>query len=395
MSEIIEKKDLIIKTNSVIKKNISKIKNKLVLIKENCLLDEEENYDNIYSKINIYFTSILNKIRVKYIEALDKYRQKIKQYEKDIIELIMEKIVLNIENNFLKENIKLLKKNEKDDNIDFFNNIKGKQKYQSQENINQFNYNSNNYLIKNNNQTPNKSRNRINDIYTKEKSFNLNKKNKYYNTYINELEKNIKKHRNAQSLLNIRKIRKEMDLIINKNGKVNNKIYNYDNFNIINEQITQNFFLKENSHTKCIKNDNNISKNFINNTSINIFNTSHSLKKLKTKNDKNTNNKRINTNILSLKSIYNNILNKKKVYNNTRLIKNKNKIKNNISSKQIENNYYNNKNYLSNIGKRSNSISKTEYNENKSQYKTKEDKNAGSIPKNKSLNQIKTIKRYK
>ena len=107
MSEIIEKKDLIIKTNSVIKKNISKIKNKLVLIKENCLLDEEENYDNIYSKINIYFTSILNKIRVKYIEALDKYRQKIKQYEKDIIELIMEKIVLNIENNFLKENIKL------------------------------------------------------------------------------------------------------------------------------------------------------------------------------------------------------------------------------------------------------------------------------------------------
>ena len=65
MSDIEEKKDLIIRTNEVIKKNIIKIKDKLFSIKNNFLLDEEENSDNINCKINIYFSSILNKIRIK------------------------------------------------------------------------------------------------------------------------------------------------------------------------------------------------------------------------------------------------------------------------------------------------------------------------------------------
>ena len=102
MSDNEEKKDIIIRTNEVIKKNIIKIKDKLSSIKNNILLDEEENSDNIYCKINIYFSSILNKIRIKYLEALNKYRNKIKQYEKDILQLMMENMILKIENNFFK-----------------------------------------------------------------------------------------------------------------------------------------------------------------------------------------------------------------------------------------------------------------------------------------------------
>jgi hypothetical protein len=89
MSDMNEKKDLIIRTNEAIKKSIIKIKDKLSLIKNNYMLDEEENSDNIYCKINIYFSSILNKIRIKYLESLNKYRNKLKQYEKDILQLMM------------------------------------------------------------------------------------------------------------------------------------------------------------------------------------------------------------------------------------------------------------------------------------------------------------------
>ena len=54
MSDMNEKKDLIIRTNEAIKKSIIKIKDKLSLIKNNYMLEEEENSDNIYCKINIY-----------------------------------------------------------------------------------------------------------------------------------------------------------------------------------------------------------------------------------------------------------------------------------------------------------------------------------------------------
>ena len=397
------KNDVVIKTNEAIKKNISKIKNKLILIKENFILNEQENFDNIHCKINIYFTSLLNKIKIKYIEALNYYRNKIKQYERDILELMMDNMLLNIEINFLKEKKSLIcDGNEKKEKNEYIicnlKKIKGKQKYQSQENINKFKGNNivDNF-IKINNQNPNKSRNNNNNINinSKEKkgksyNYNFNKINNHYNTYINELEENITKHRNAQSHLNIRKIKDEMDSIINKTNSIYN---NNDNINIINEQITQNFFLKENLNNKYNKySNNNISKNFINNTSINIFNTSNSVKKIKAKNNKIGKNN--NKNILSLKTLYNNILTKKKVYNNTKLIKDK--IKNLSRNK---NNFLLSNNYSSNIGNSSINIYKTEYNENNIKYKKGDNKNKNmnlninNILRNKSLSQIKLNKR--
>ena len=411
MSDMNEKKDLIIRTNEAIKKSIIKIKDKLSLIKNNYMLDEEENSDNIYCKINIYFSSILNKIRIKYLESLNKYRNKLKQYEKDILQLMMENMLLKIENNFYKQKNnkynnnnfikkeKTKEKNNKKDIIYNFKKTKGKQLiYQSQDNFNfnKLNYNSADYLIKiNNNNTPTRSRNNY---------ISNTKKNKFYNTYLNinkskekpnieELKKNIKKHRNTQSHYNIKEMKNEIDLIINKNKNNNNIFNNKDNINIINEQITQNFFLKDNYKN----NNNSISKNIINNTSINIFNTSKEIcsrKKSKIKNNKN------NKNILSLKNIYNNLQTKKKAYNNTKLIKNNNinkyytKINNNrnkLLSRNKSNPFLNN-NYSSNIiAKSSSCLNKTEINEN--MYKNNEKINKKNFfVRNKSLNQIKQYK---
>ena len=411
MSDMDEKKDLIIRTNEAIKKSIIKIKDKLSLIKNNYMLDEEENSDNIYCKINIYFSSILNKISIKYLESLNKYRNKLKQYEKDILQLMMENMLLKIENNFYKQKNnkynnnfikkeKTKEKNNKKDIIYNFKKTKGKQLiYQSQDNFNfnKLNYNSADYLIKiNNNNTPTRSRNNY---------ISNTKKNKFYNTYLNinkskekpnieELEKNIKMHRNTQSHYDIKEMKNEIDLIINKNNNNNNCI-NKDNINIINEQITQNFFLKDNYKN----NNNSISKNIINNTSINIFNTSQEIcsrKKSKIKNNKN------NKNILSLKNIYNNLQTKKKAYNNTKLIKNNNinkyytKINNNrnkLLSRNKSNPFLNN-NYSSNIiAKSSSCLNKTEINENV--YKNNEKINKKNFfVRNKSLNQIKQDKKY-
>ena len=382
MSDIDKKKDLIIRTNEAIKKNIIKIKDKLSLIKNNFILDEEENSDNTYCKISIYFSSILNKIRIKYLESLNKYRNKIKQYEKDILQLMMENMTLKIENNYFKQ------KNNKNNINNFPKKEKSKEKRDKKDiiyNFNKLNYNSADYLININNNTPNRSRNNY---------ISNTKKNKFYNSYLNvhktkekpnieEIEKNIKKHRNTQSHYNIKEMKNEIDLIINRN---NNNFNNKDNINIINEQITQNFFLKDNYK----HNNNNISKNIINNTSINIFNTSKEVctrKKSKIKNN-NKNSK----NILSLKNIYHNLQTKKKAYNNTKLIKNNNiskyytKINNNrnkLLSRNKSNTFLNN-NFSSNIiAKSSSCLNKTEINENR--YKSNDKKNRKSfILRNKS-----------
>ena len=95
--------DLIYSKNNIITKNVSKIKKKILVIKSGLVEDEEDNYDQIYCKINIYFTALINKIRLKYIQALEHYKAKIKQYENDILKLIMENMLLKIENNLLLE----------------------------------------------------------------------------------------------------------------------------------------------------------------------------------------------------------------------------------------------------------------------------------------------------
>ena len=309
--------ELEIESNDYIKKNMAKIKNNLIYIRENIEKDEDENNEQIYYKINIYYNSLINKIKIKYIEALDKFKNQIKQYENDILKLIMENILLKIENNSLKK-----EKNSNDTSKKYnFKKLSQtkKQTYKSVDN-----------LIKN------RKKNKVN---AKTKKFELN-----------DMENYIKKQRQTQSFINIRKIKDEMDLIIKKNKKNNFKKLNndkklknnfFDDIKInsnINEEITRNFFLKENP------------KNIIHNTSINIFNTSNDLYSINNINYKNYKNnfskkfknkeKNKNSNIINLKTLYENLQSKKKLYNNTNL-KNTKKEKN-LNVKTNPNNFNDN-----------------------------------------------------
>ena len=278
--------ELEIQSNDYIKKTMAKIKNNLIYIRENIEKDEDENYEQIYYKINIYYNSLINKIKIKYIEALDKFKNQIKQYENDILKLIMENILLKIENNSLKK--------EKNSNDIVKDNTSKKYNFKKLSQTKKQTYKSVDNLIKN------RKKNKVN---SKTKKFELN-----------DMENYIKKQRQTQSFINIRKIKDEMDLIIKKNKKNNFKKLNndkklknnfFDDIKInsnINEEITRNFFLKENP------------KNIIHNTSINIFNTSNDLYSINNINYKNNfskkfKNKKINknSNIINLKTLYENL----------------------------------------------------------------------------------------
>ena len=170
--------DLITSKNGIISKNLSKIKKKIVFIKSNLEEEDEEDiYDQIYCKINIYFTALINKIRLKYIKAIEHYKAKIYQYEKDILKLIMENMLLKIENKFLKEEENKNKKMEisksrnicytKNNNDEIINNSNNsnvfkttKQFFRSQDNLNSIKNKSVDFFIKynaNNNINNNKN----------------------------------------------------------------------------------------------------------------------------------------------------------------------------------------------------------------------------------------------
>ncbi len=68
--------DIILSANEIMSRNLLKIKKKINYIKSNLEEDDDNNYDQLYCKINIYFTSILNKVRLKFLDAIEKYKKK-------------------------------------------------------------------------------------------------------------------------------------------------------------------------------------------------------------------------------------------------------------------------------------------------------------------------------
>ena len=412
--------DLPISANDFINNNLLKLKKKINYIKSNIEDDDDNIYDQLYCKINIYFTSILDKVRLKYLAAIDKYKNIIKQYEKDILKLMMDNMLLKIEINSLKEKNESKKKKKNLSKIkNIFPNINNNnhinnnynmdttdnrtnlrnQFYRSQENINNIKNKSVDFFIKynnnigiNNNKKDKLNKRNLTSINNKLKkcnknvikNININKNgnisNKSSNSNFNflikkgnnsvisdnvifplsckknkksfrldEIEKNIKKHKSTLTLCNIRKIKDEMETIINKN-KYNNK---KNKFYIINEdsvEINENYLIDENTrqtiNNNKIKNiNNNMSNNIIHNTSINIFNPSKGLYPLnvinynvkhennkiyKTKVDDNSN----NNIITSLKNVYSNLKSKKKIFNNTKLNKNNNNNNYNIKTEE-------------------------------------------------------------
>ena len=95
--------DLVNTTNNIVFENLQKLNSKFKKIQKKLILNEESQYDSLYSKISIYFTTFIEQMKSKFILATRKYEKQIQQNNKDIIELIMENILLKIEKDDLKQ----------------------------------------------------------------------------------------------------------------------------------------------------------------------------------------------------------------------------------------------------------------------------------------------------
>ena len=95
--------DLVNTTNNIVYENLQKLNSKFKKIQKNQLISEEEEYDSLNCKINIYFTTFIEQMKTKFILATQEYEKQIQQNNKDIIELIMENMLLKIEKDSLLE----------------------------------------------------------------------------------------------------------------------------------------------------------------------------------------------------------------------------------------------------------------------------------------------------
>ena len=95
--------DLVNTTNNIVYENLQKLNSKFKKIQKNQLISEEEEYDSLNCKINIYFTTFIEQMKTKFILATQEYEKQIQQNNKDIIDLMMENMLLKIEKDSLLE----------------------------------------------------------------------------------------------------------------------------------------------------------------------------------------------------------------------------------------------------------------------------------------------------
>ena len=109
--------DIVTTTNTVIQENLSKLNEKLSIIRNDIIDDQDDEYENFYNRINFYFSTIISELKLNFLESLKKsqknetvlqkenqiLKQRIESDEKDILNLIMENMLLKIENETLEE----------------------------------------------------------------------------------------------------------------------------------------------------------------------------------------------------------------------------------------------------------------------------------------------------
>jgi len=95
--------DLVNTTNNIVYQNLQKLNSKFKSIQKTQMIDEEEEYDSLNCKINIYFSTIIEQMKTKFIVAIQEYEEKIEQNNRDILDLMMENMLLKIEKDSLLE----------------------------------------------------------------------------------------------------------------------------------------------------------------------------------------------------------------------------------------------------------------------------------------------------
>ena len=212
--------DLVNTTNNIVYENLQKLNSKFKKIQINQTISEEEEYDALNCKINIYFTSFIEQMKTKFILATQEYEKQIEQNNRDILELIMENMLLKIEKDSLLE-----EKNKNDILSDYIDITIQKEKHSINANIK-------------------KNLNKTNSI-------KKHKKNNFLNNGIYSL---IKSEFNND----------------NKNNNFSNNIYNYNLLDILNRNGSKK---KKKTHSYNKFNNNNYNFNFIAGLDLNHYNT--------------------------------------------------------------------------------------------------------------------------
>ena len=212
--------DLVNRTNNKVYENLQKLNSKFKKIQSNQTISEEEEYDSLNCKINIYFTTFIEQMKTKFILAAQEYERQIEQNSKDILDLIMENMLLKIEKDSLLE-----EKNKNDILSDYIDITIQKEKNSISANI----------------------------------SNNLNKTNS-------------KKKHNKKNILNngIYSLIKSEFNNDNKNNNFSNNIYNYNLLDILNKNASKK---RKKTHSYNKFNNNNYNFNFIAGLDLNHYNT--------------------------------------------------------------------------------------------------------------------------
>ena len=217
--------DLVNTTNNIVYENLQKLNSKFKKIQKNQLVSEDEEYDSLNCKINIYFSTFVEQMKSKFIIATKEYEKQIQQNNKDIVDLIMENMLLKIEKDSLLE-----EKNKNDICFsDYIDLAMRKEKNSINMNIN-------------------KNLNNIKKINCKKK---YNNKNNIINNGIYSWIKSEFNHENKSNIFS-------------------NNIYNYNLLDILNKNSS-----KKNKRTNSYNkfNNNNYNFNFIAGLELKNYNT--------------------------------------------------------------------------------------------------------------------------
>ena len=287
--------DLVNTTNNIVFENLQKLNSKFKKIQKNLITSEESQYDFLTSKISIYFTTIIEQMKSKFILTVRKYEKKLNQNNKDIIELLMENMILKLEKDELKQkelqylneytkksindniikNLNNIKKNKNSNNINININNNSRKKnqknslilnnniYQEQNKNNFFPLNNLNnfnlFEIFNTNKTGSKRKKKSNSgnkfnnnnyhfnfitgsRLDLNKYYSRNKNNISYNTigkniFGSQENLNVQKNKNSFSLKDFRKMKKGIN---NNKSKKNSSKKNTKHFNYINDENNNN-----------------------------------------------------------------------------------------------------------------------------------------------------------
>ena len=247
-------------SNNVIYENLTKIYEKIFLLKNTYNLEEDDEYEEFYNRISFYFSNILAQIKLKYIESIKVLEEKNKNNEKDILNLIMENMLLKIENEYLEEKNMF--------NLSNYIELKNSEK-------NSFENEGKEY-IKNN-----KIRNKYSNIIF-EKDFLF--QNDIKNNINSKIKKKINFYNNSNTQNSYNIFNTNLNLSKNKKSNLTNfinngKLINISNKNLINHKQNA-FSIQCNSRNENLK-----YYHYKNNTEDNVKNIERSMYNLPIKNN--------------------------------------------------------------------------------------------------------------